>query len=66
MANAPIHCCSICGTPNEWDDNIWINSSVGVCPKCYNKIRKDIREHIAEENYNEETRKYLDNLGASY
>lgn len=61
-----VHCCSICGKPMEWDDNIWINSSFGVCQDCYDSIPEEIRENIAEEKYDEETRKYLDNLGASY
>ena len=66
MANTPIHCCSICGKPLKWDDNIWINSSFGVCQDCYNNIPKKIHKNIEEENYDEKTRKYLDNLGASY
>ena len=61
-----VHCCSICGKPMEWDDNIWINSSFGVCQECYDSIPEEIREKIEEECYDEETRKYLDDIGASY
>ena len=61
-----VHCCAICGKPLKWDDNIWINSSFGVCQDCYDGIPKEIRENIEEENYDEETRKYLDEIGASY
>lgn len=60
-----VHCCSICGKPMEWDDSIWINSSFGVCEECYDTITK-IKLNIEEENYDEETRKFLDDLGASY
>lgn len=61
-----VHCCSICGKPMEWDDNIWINSSFGVCEECYDTIPEDIKLNIEEENYDEKTRKFLDDLGASY
>lgn len=60
------HRCSICGKPMEWDDNIWINSSFGVCQDCYEKIPEDVRENISDENYDEKTKKYLDDLGAIY
>ena len=61
-----VHCCSICGKPLEWDDNIWINSSFGVCEECYDIIPEDIKLNIEEERYTKETRKFLDDLGASY
>ena len=61
-----VHCCSICGKPMEWDNNIWINSSFGVCEECYDTIPEDIKLNIEEEHYDEETRKFLDDLGASY
>lgn len=61
-----VHCCSICGKPMVWDDNIWVNSSFGVCQECYDAIPGDIRLNIEEERYTKKTRKYLDDLGANY
>ena len=58
--------CHICGKDMPWDDLIWINSSFGVCENCYDIIPEHINQNIEEENYDEETREFLDNLGAIY
>lgn len=60
------HCCNICGKELPWDNLIWINSSFGVCEHCHGKIPQHINEKIQDEDYDEETRQFLDNLGANY
>lgn len=56
----------MCGNEHEWDSLIWLNSSVGVCDECYNAIPEEIREKIADENYDEETCAWLDSHGVLY
>lgn len=64
--NKDIHCCNVCGKELQWDENIWINSSFGVCEDCHDKIPENINLDIQEERYTEEVKNFLDELGASY
>lgn len=61
-----VHHCNICGEPLAWDDNIWLNSSFGVCADCHDKIPEYINIDIQEERYTDQVKKFLDDLGATY
>ena len=56
----------MCGKEYEWDDLVWINSSVGLCWDCYEKIPENIRENLADEIYDTDTKKWLDEHDVSY
>lgn len=61
-----VHHCNVCGNPIAWDDNIWLNSSFGVCADCHDKIPEYINIDIQEERYTDQVKKFLDDLGATY
>ena len=61
-----VHHCNVCGKPLAWDENIWLNSSFGVCSDCHDKIPEYINIDIQEERYTDQVKKFLDDLGATY
>ena len=42
--------CDICGKRENWDYGIvWITSSYGVCPECYNKLSREDVEYLRKK-----------------
>lgn len=60
------HYCNMCGEDKYCDNLVWINSTVGLCWDCYKTIPENIKEKLECEDYDAETREWLDSHGINY